>query len=260
MKAIEEIDAQRKVLYSPEMAIFFRLCSTAGACAIWLNGSWQDLTCFGAMAFGRVSGILQGFRIVYAIIKIMSKHTVAGGADFLEGILFTGLIAYFLKFGQYAVMSIMAVPDKTAFRECKDGIDPLWYLLFLPLSAFSWSALFMPNYEDIPLMGWQGILAFLVNRSIALTFPSETFNNFVTSMCVTLSAGMISWFTIFRKVGSQDLHRKHQISQMVSPLHHQIVMTLLISLSGQKTRNAIVFIAKIRAANSLPMNTTTSYL
>jgi uncharacterized membrane protein YjjP (DUF1212 family) len=221
MKAIEEIDAQRKVLYSPEMAIFFRLCSTAGACAIWLNGSWQDLTCFGAMAFGRVSGILQGFRIVYAIIKIMSKHTVAGGADFLEGILFTGLIAYFLKFGQYAVMSIMAVPDKTAFRECKDGIDPLWYLLFLPLSAFSWSALFMPNYEDIPLMGWQGILAFLVNRSIALTFPSETFNNFVTflvnrsialtfpsetfnnfvtSMCVTLSAGMISWFTIFRNL------------------------------------------------------------
>ena len=53
-------------------------------------------TCFGAMAISGVLDILQGFRVVYAVMEIMSKNTVSGTADLLEGLLFTGLIAYFL--------------------------------------------------------------------------------------------------------------------------------------------------------------------
>ena len=182
MKYIDSIDADRKVLYSPEMIAIFRLFSSAGACAIWFNGSWYDMgmagvlallvafmgsssvltiqerivfevvasfavgltaglialnwpdhTCFAAMAIAGVLDILQRFRIVYAIIEVMSKHTVTGGADFLEGILFTGLIAYFLKFGQYTAVSIMGDPDNSEFLQCKHGIDPFCTSCFFRL-------------------------------------------------------------------------------------------------------------------------------
>jgi uncharacterized membrane protein YjjP (DUF1212 family) len=48
------------------------------------------------MAIAGVVDILHGFRIVHAIIELMSRHTVVRGADFLEGAFCTGLIAYFL--------------------------------------------------------------------------------------------------------------------------------------------------------------------
>ena len=40
-----------------------------------------------ALAIGGVLDILQGFRVVYAVIEAMSKHTVAGGADLMEDVL-----------------------------------------------------------------------------------------------------------------------------------------------------------------------------
>ena len=58
------------------------------------------------MAISGVVDVLQGFRVVYSIIEIMSKHTVSGVADLLEGILFTELIAYFLRIGQFGATAI----------------------------------------------------------------------------------------------------------------------------------------------------------
>lgn len=40
---------------------------------------WKDDMCFNAIALSSIFDLLQGFRIVYAVIEIMSKHTVAGG-------------------------------------------------------------------------------------------------------------------------------------------------------------------------------------
>ena len=55
-----------------------------GLVAGLLSLSFPSHLCFGGMAVGAVVDILQGFRVVYSIMEIMSKHTVAGGADFLE--------------------------------------------------------------------------------------------------------------------------------------------------------------------------------
>jgi uncharacterized membrane protein YjjP (DUF1212 family) len=51
------------------------------------------------MALAGALDILHGFRIVYDVIEIMSRSIVMGGADFLEGAFFTGLIAYFIDLG-----------------------------------------------------------------------------------------------------------------------------------------------------------------
>jgi hypothetical protein len=59
------------------------------------------------MAIAGVVDILHGFRIVHAIIELMSRHTVVRGADFLEGAFCTGLIAYFLDNGQKLAATIM---------------------------------------------------------------------------------------------------------------------------------------------------------
>ena len=49
---------------------------------------------------------LQFFQVVYTIREIMRKHTLAGVAEFLESLLFTGVIA-FLKFGQLTANGII---------------------------------------------------------------------------------------------------------------------------------------------------------
>ena len=59
------------------------------------------------MAISGILDLLQGFRVVYSIIEIMSRHCVTGAADFLEGVFFTALIAYFLRVGQYVSVEIM---------------------------------------------------------------------------------------------------------------------------------------------------------
>lgn len=252
IKSVDQIDADKKVLYPPYVVMFFRIASSAGACAMWFNGSWYDMmiagilavvvalvgsstflsrhdrlifeviasfivglasglialqwpvqTCFSAMAIAGVLDILQGFRVVYAIIEIMSKHTVTGGADFLEGILFTGLIAYSLKFGQYAASALMLDdPTDAEYSECTNGIDEWWYFLFVPLAAFSWSGLFDPDYIDLPIMCFHGILGYTVSWAVARASLSSNFNNFIAAMTVTFSAGIVSRFTGRQALGN----------------------------------------------------------
>ena len=93
------LNKQERLVY--EVVASFFVGITSGLLAL----RWPNHFCFAALAISGVLDLLQGFRVVYAIIEIMSKHTVAGGADLLEGILFTGLIAYFLQFGKYVAAS-----------------------------------------------------------------------------------------------------------------------------------------------------------
>jgi len=100
------------------------------------------------MAISGVLDLLQGFRVVYSIIEIMSRHTVTGGADFLEGVFFTTLIAYFLRFGQYVALEIMGTPEDEEYTQCDRGVSEWWYFLFVPLGALCWSGLFNPHYIE----------------------------------------------------------------------------------------------------------------
>lgn len=123
----------------------------------------------------------------------MSRNIVAGTSRLLEGILFTGLISYSLKFGLDVAFRLLfgANPplplDVTDFLISTHGISQKFYALILPFSAIAWSALFRPSYADLPLMAGHGILAF------GLTLVGVPL--FVAAMCVTLSAGIISRFT-----------------------------------------------------------------
>ena len=166
---------------------------------------WPDYTCFGAMALAGVLDIFHGFRIVYAIMEIMSRHTIAGGADLLEGILFTALIAYFLEFGHYLAAAMMG--DSSAVAEtltCEHAIDERWYLVFVPLAAISWSGLFRPSQTmDLLLMGLHGVLGFAVSWAISRSnsMPGNL-NNFMAAMSVTLSAGFVSRMTGRQAIGN----------------------------------------------------------
>jgi len=109
---------------------------------------WPAETCFGAMAISGVLDLLQGFRVVYSIIEIMSRHTVTGGADFLEGVFFTSLIAICLRFGLFASMQIMGNPETDEYLQCKRGLSEWWYIFFVPFAAVCWSGLFNPHYVE----------------------------------------------------------------------------------------------------------------
>jgi uncharacterized membrane protein YjjP (DUF1212 family) len=171
---------------------------TAGIIAI----RFPDHTCFGAMAVTGVLDILQGFRVVYSMIELMSKQTVTGGANFLESILFTGLIAYFLRFGQYLAAEVMGDPSSIEFSKCSNGINETWYLLFIPIAALSWSGLFKPNYADLPWMCLHGVLAFFVYWAISQASVNQYLNNFIAALTVTASAALFSRFTGRQALGN----------------------------------------------------------
>lgn len=212
-------------LWKHEKMIFEVIVSfIVGLLAGLISIKWEIATCFQAIAVGAIIDILQGFRVVYSIMEvsliscsdyahiflpiylsplfsfgfqIMSKHTISGGADFLESLLFTGLIAYFLKFGLSAAELIMDRKEDAANFVCHEPIDQKWYFLLLPITALSWSVLFTPLYRDLPLMTMHGILSYLVYFGITQIPDTDTEGAaiFVAAATVTFTAGFISRFT-----------------------------------------------------------------
>jgi len=73
------LSKQERLIYETIASFFVGLSSSMIAL------TWPNHTCFAAMAIAGILDILQGFRVVYSVIELMSKHTVAGSADLLEG-------------------------------------------------------------------------------------------------------------------------------------------------------------------------------
>jgi len=196
--------AQSPILSRQEKLVYEIIASLlVGIIAGLIALKWPQ-TCFGAMAIGGVLDILQGFRVVYAVIETMSKHTVAGGADLLEGILYTGLIAYYLRFGQIAAKAISGVAEAADadLSFCSNGLDSRWFILFVPLASLSWSGLFTPYYRELLPMTFHGVLAYGSNYGLSKAGLSEQANIFVSASIVSLSAGIISRFTGRQAVGN----------------------------------------------------------
>lgn len=129
--------------------------------------------------------------LLLAIIEIMSKHTVAGGADLLEGILFTGLITYFLQNGAYVATSIYG--GEVEFGVCSNGISEYWQFLLVPLSTISWAILFTPNPRELPAMAFHGTLGYCVSYGLHHVggVPANLIM-FLSASSISLSAGIFS--------------------------------------------------------------------
>jgi uncharacterized membrane protein YjjP (DUF1212 family) len=170
---------------------------TVGLVAGLISLSFPHRTCFGAMAVGSVLDILQGFKIVFAIMELMSRHTVSGGADFIEGFLFTGLIASFLKFGQYIASTIIGggTALNTLSTQCTMPISEYWYFLLLPIAALTWAYLFMPRKIDLIWMAFHGVLSYGVYYGLDKATGQSMLSTFVAALCTTFSAGIVSRFT-----------------------------------------------------------------
>ena len=172
-----------------EVVASFVVGLTAGLLSI----KWPGTFCFGAIAVAAVLDLMQGFKMVYAVIEVMSNRLVSGTARMFEGLLFSGLISFNLRTGLSTAFRLMngfssTLPtDMSPFLLSVNEIRKLWYLPLLPLAAYAWSGLFRPSHTDLPMMMFHGMLAFTLN---AIGIPS-----FAAAMCVTFSAGIISRFT-----------------------------------------------------------------
>jgi uncharacterized membrane protein YjjB (DUF3815 family) len=154
------------------------------------------------LAISGVLDLLQGSRVVYAIIEIMSRHTVSGGADLIEGLLFTTLITYFLQFGSLTSALILGDGSSQEFTQCNHGVDQRWYFLFVPLACLSWAIIFTPCHRDLPGMTFHGILGFATNYVLNAMGASMDLNYFVSATLISLSAGICSRYVhIMCKVG-----------------------------------------------------------
>ncbi|KAG7368197.1 putative threonine/serine exporter [Nitzschia inconspicua] len=197
--------AQSTILSKQEKIIFEVVASVVvGLGSGIIAALWPEQACFEAMALAAVVDILQGFRIVFAVIEVMSKHTVAGSADLIEGVVFTGLIAMSLRFGLEAALKINIRDDITdnISGSCGQGIDQRWFFLFVPLASIAWATLFNPNYRDLLPMAFHGTLGFTINFLLAETNTSGNMNLFIAASVLSFSAGVISRFTGRQSVGN----------------------------------------------------------
>ncbi len=191
--------------------------------------SFPGITCFTAIALAAVIDIFQGFRIVYSIMevciifynyscifcmlnflnltthtshlfiidvvkKIMSKHTISGGADFLEALMVTGFIAYFLKFGLQTAVQILGLPPNDNYNQCQNPIDVRWSFLLVPITSLSWALSFNPRYKDIALMTYHGILSYIVYWAVEQATSNSGLATFIAALTVSASAGFVSRF------------------------------------------------------------------
>jgi uncharacterized membrane protein YjjP (DUF1212 family) len=190
--AIAETNLSKHERIIFEVVTSFMVGVISGLIAI----TWSNHTCFSAMALAGILDILQGFRVVYAVIQIMSKFTVSGCADLVEGILFTGLIAYFLRFGQYTAASLLNKTIESAYSECTNGIDERWFFLLVPLAALSWSGLFLPQHETLLNMTLHGCLVYGVNFFLDRHAKIDSqMNIFISAAAVSFSSGLVSRFS-----------------------------------------------------------------
>lgn len=162
MHNIDKIDSECQPLCSTWMITLFHVCTSSvltsqqciifevvasfivGLVAALIALTWTSECCFGAMAISGVLDLLQGFHVICSIVEIVSHHAVAGGANFLEGIFFTSLIAHFVRFGQFAAAKILGEPESDEHLQCNKGVSRLWCFLFVAVAAISWSGLFNP--------------------------------------------------------------------------------------------------------------------
>jgi uncharacterized membrane protein YjjP (DUF1212 family) len=180
-----------------EVAASFIVGLTAGIACIVKPQTFS----FSAVAIPALLDLLQGFKVVYAVIEVLSKNIVAGAPRILEGLLFTGLIVYNMKFGMNTALRLMlgsnhpSPADFAPFLTTTGtGIAKIWYTLLLPLASLSWSGLFLPSYVDLPIMAAHGMLAFLLN--------AMGVHSFIAAMCLTFCAGIISRFTGRQALGN----------------------------------------------------------
>ena len=175
-------------------------CYVVGLSAGLITLQFPSYTCFTAMAISGIIDLLQGFRVVYAIVEIMSRNTVAGGADFLEGLLYTTLISFFLRVGQLLAEYITGL--ESSLNACEGGINQAYYFVLVPAAALSWSGLFNPEYFDLPLMAFHGILAFLITWACNRGKVNPQIALFVAAFGVTFSSGLVSRFTGRQAMGN----------------------------------------------------------
>jgi len=81
------------------------------------------------------------------------------------------------------------------YMQCSNGINELWFILIVPITALSWSGSFTPQYQDLPLMCFHGCLGYAVNYGLSRTHTSGNLNNFVSALVISTSAGLVSRFT-----------------------------------------------------------------
>ena len=169
-----------------------------GCLAGLLALQWPAQFSFGAIAIPATMEIMQGFKVVYSAIEVLSKNIVSGSSRCFESILITGLISYSLRFGLNLAHQILrrswSIQGCAGMLQATNPISSVYFPLLLPISAVAWSGLFRPLPQDLPIMAFHGILAFVV------TFLGAPI--FVAAMAVTFSAGIFSRFTGKQALGS----------------------------------------------------------
>ena len=183
------------------------------AIASWIIGTfaysitlwWPEDTCFGAIAIAGALDILQGYKMTFSVVEVLSKNAVAGSANFMEAILYTSVITTFLKLGQGTASFLFREDGGFADTslECSNAVNQYWLFLIVPLGALAWSGGFNPDYNELPMMAFHGILVFTVNWALEQQGQIDSKSSlFVSAMSVSLSAGLVSRFTGRQALGN----------------------------------------------------------
>jgi len=94
-------------------------------------------------------------------------------------------------------------PEDVSLECAQDNrISEVWYFFIAPVTNLAWSALFNPDYRDLPLMTFHGILANAIIWSLGKAEVNASLINFLAAFAVTTSSSIISRFTGRQSLGN----------------------------------------------------------
>ena len=183
------LSKQEKLLF--EVVASFIVGIIGGMIAI----TWPAEMCYEAISISAVLSVMQGFRIVQAVTQVMKGNTISGAADFVEAVIFTGLVTISLSFGFGSSLNILNAEYDQIYDSCDLPINQMWYFFIVPVAALAWSGSFNPHHSDLFGMAFHGTLAFAVNFAMDKAQVNTNFNLFIASLALSFSASAVSRFT-----------------------------------------------------------------
>jgi len=159
---------------------------------------------------------------------------------FVYCIQYTGIIAIALRVGQVIAAGIAGRNPEDVSIECnpENGISEVWYLILVPLSALGWSGLLNPDYGDLLLMTFNGILAFVIAWSLEQTSVNADLQLFLSALAIAFLSGVIS-----RCTGKQSMGNTIAAVYVLLPdayFVEQLFDSTSINFAGQMFYNAAI--------------------
>ncbi|CAO3623061.1 unnamed protein product [Cunninghamella echinulata] len=124
----------------------------------------HNYVCYSAVALSAVVVALPGYSITSAVMELAAKNLCSGAIHLIHAIMYVLFLGFGMSYGN-TVWGLTHPGNSDDFKDtmqaCANPVDPLWYILMLPVACFGISICFGASLKQYP--------AFTLNAAVGFT-------------------------------------------------------------------------------------------